>query len=396
MGINLRAAEREASLTRASLWRELRRAIAEMLGMFVLPTLLVVGVVELAAWRLGVTWTPKQTADALLASDKAIFLTDPTQHFLVKEEMVDRLRPEILVAGTSRVSQFRSAMFRPYGFYNIANSVVIWKQFTNTLERLPAGYHPRVMIFTLDYFMFFHQLVDDMPWVLFHVSPLEAHLSGIKLMVETALRRDPRVLFSPARDPLNGGPAIGLPAVLGGGGFRRDGSAQYGFLFREGYPYSEVSLSAPLLGQLPLYFAEDFDADQKQAFEEFVRKAHDLGIELVGVTVPVWAGVVANADREARMEAWRKFDSPAFALYLKSLNVHYENCLRLPSYYADRRYYIDSFHPTEPAILACMIKMFENPDIRALFPAIALEPLRAKLAQDAAQADHIDLYRFED
>lgn len=96
------------------------------------------------------------------------------------------------------------------------------------------------------------------------------------------------------------------------------------------------------------------------------------------------------------MDSRRKFNSPATRDYFRSIGVHYVDCLKLPGYYTTNAYFIDPLHPTEPADLACMVKMLEeNPEIRALIPEVSLDSLRQKLAEDQQHTNQIDLYNYE-
>jgi hypothetical protein len=380
---------------------ELRRVVLAVVVMFIVPTAVAVGVIEFTAWRLGLTWSAEEVAKSLIAGpNDGISLAQGLQMTVVHEEMIARLRPEILAAGTSRIAELRSAMFRPYTFYNDPMQIITWKQYKARIEHVPAGYHPRIVIFNIDPFMFHAEWAAKYSG--FWTPPdreswgWPEHLSAIRSLVQSGLERAPYLLVKPARDPFYGGRAIGLGAILDGGGYRRDGSSQYGSYYRDGYPFSGAGLSGEgVPGQPIFYAADDFDPGQKADFEEFVRDAHSRGIELIGVLLPVWGGIVDKIDKDPRMGTWRKFNNGQMENYLNSIGVHFQNCLRLPGYSTNNEYFIDGLHPTEPAILACVIKMLENPEIRTLLPEVSIDRLREKLAEDATHTSHIDLFNYE-
>ena len=71
-------------------------------------------------------------------------LSDHT--YKLKQEAIRLRKPKILVLGSSRSNQWRSAMFRPEEFYNAGNAIFLQRDFTRVLEQF-GDYAPRVIIF---------------------------------------------------------------------------------------------------------------------------------------------------------------------------------------------------------------------------------------------------------
>src|SRR5947207_5712897 len=118
---------------------------------YVLPVLLVYGLL----WRVGEIVPTRAIVERQAAGDPFLYLAAFSDHtYALKRDSVRRQRPRIVALGGSRVNQWRSAMFRPYTFYNAGNAVYGIASYRRFLEELPDDAVPAVLIFSVDFYNF--------------------------------------------------------------------------------------------------------------------------------------------------------------------------------------------------------------------------------------------------
>lgn len=373
-----------------------RRVAAAVLGLVVLPASLWLAAVELDGWRLGVTRSAASIAAAQMASPQLIYFGVQTRTFPMKIDIVSKLRPEILAAGNSRVSQFRAEMFKPYTFYNISNIIQTWEQQNRAFDALPADYRPRVMIFTLDFFMFSKDA--EPTWEDGNVNPhedmtLRTHLIDLRSFF-TAISERPWLLFMPARDRIHGRPALGVLPIVDGSGFRIDGSQNYGLYFRK--PYSRANPQSLVddtkIGGVPLFLDSAPDPAQIKKFEAFVAKVRARGIQPIGVTSPFFAGVIKKMSASSELGLWRTFESDAMRRYFEGLGIWYFDFEQLMPYAADRRYFVDPIHPTETLVAAEVVALARDPRVRAILPELRADQLEQRIEARRGNESQFDFF----
>jgi len=304
-----------------------------------------------------------------------VFLPQLSDHtYRLKLEAVLRRRPEVLALGSSRANQWRSAMFRPTGFYNAANAVFAVRDFHRMLEEF-GNFTPRVIIFSVDYFTF----VPAFEWVYRHQS--RSDLGGwtspeqIQIVqgVFAELARNPRVPWASH----NGVPALGLAAIRTGVGFRLDGSYHYG---PRDPVDGESTVAAIEAGtQWPLRPATWLDDAPLRDFERFTDLARRKGIALVGVTMPFVPEVRAAMERSPLYGAWRQFESPETREWIRKQGVIYFDFGKLESFGGRPNEFADPFHPSEPAYIRMLLSMLADDKFRALFPNLDARELEERL-----------------
>ena len=80
----------------------------------------------------------------------------------LKIPRIAREQPEIVLVGSSRGMELRSAMFAPYKFYNASLTAWTLDQEITMIDLIMQVSKPRIIILGVDYFMFTNRYVDAM------------------------------------------------------------------------------------------------------------------------------------------------------------------------------------------------------------------------------------------
>jgi hypothetical protein len=328
-----------------------------------------------------------------------IFLPKFSDHtFRLKLDATRSLRPDVLVLGSSRANQWRSAMFRPITFYNAGNSISALHDFTRFLEEL-GDYNPRVIIFSIDYFTFSPQFErvyreqskDDIG----NFGSPEQMLIIKRLFNEIIVKdllaaRDPMALLF-QQDPSI--PALGLSAMRLNTGFRIDGSYQYGGVVDTGYEFDVPSVVARIQDgkEWPIVPASRLEPALLRKFEQFTELARRKGIALVGVTMPFLPSALKAIERSPLYEGWRQFQSQQTKDWISSQGVVYFDFTKIEDFAGRADEFVDPYHPGETAYLRMLLTMLREPRFRALCP----EMDSVALAERLKQASPFQVYRDE-
>jgi len=304
-------------------------------------------------------------------------------------------QPQILVLGPSRMLQWRSAMFRPYSFYNAAQVANTQSDFRRFFD--DVGYSPTVVLFSLEFFTL-HPTWDEI-----FRNRSYADRGGLGSAEQATILRklwplvveDPALLFRWPREPIYGLRAFGLRAVETGAGTRRDGSWHYGGIIAgwpgQGVDSIEETLARIRVGAPPFPAADQLDPDQMQELERFARVARERGIRLIGITPPFSPEAAEALDRSPGHGNWRQFQSDATADWIRAQGIQYFNYTRLSSFDGRKEEFVDPFHPSEPASVRMLLAMLRDPTIRLWLPGIDENDLRHHLAA----ATRYEVYRNE-
>jgi hypothetical protein len=321
-----------------------------------------------------------------------VFLTQFSDHtYALKLDAARRRKPEILVLGSSRANQWRSAMFRPYTFYNAGNAIFAIGDFYRALEQL-EDYHPRVIIFSIDYFTF----VPAFDSVYKSQSRVEVGGWGSaerSFILRSMFQEAARNPFGLLRGPGDVVPALGLSAIKTGTGARLDGSYQYGQVIH-GPPQvdAEGAAAGILTGkQWPTPAASRLDETLLHEFERFTELARQKNIALVGVTMPFVPAVLTAFEQSPLYDGWRQFESQQMREWIQKQGVIYFDFTRLQDFGGKPDEFVDPFHPAETAYLRVLLAMLDDVRFGALFPNIELGVLRDRLKQ----ATPFEVYRNE-
>jgi hypothetical protein len=365
---------------------EWRKFAAILFKAVVLPLFLMFLWCEFTCWKLGETM-PDETAARLQAANPHLIWfahrdLDAVRFKLIR---VDQVRPDILVMGTSRACQFRSAMFHPYSFYNFSRVSWTFRDLTAELRHLPPGYLPKIIIFSLDYTLF--ASANQTPPPQFEASPWRDHLNSLH-DVFVDLCSSPLLAFRHA-DP----PTIGLAARISGHGFRQDGTETLLNHEREVAGRNPDLLKTVVWNQGNFLYADAMGSEKMERFEEFADLARSKGITLIGVQMPMFGPVVRAIEKDPKFGILQDFRAHAASGYFDRLGVIFFDYLDFPPYSDDYRYFTDSVHPTEAVYAAALLKMDEDPRVKALLPSLDVNALKSKLEEDKQASQHVSLYR---
>jgi len=362
------------------------RAFWFRLGLFSAPIILIAIIISALALASG-ELLPVWYIAGLQASGRP-FLYQPrfSDHvYRLKVDAVLLTEPEILAMGSSRANQWRSAMFRPQRFYNAGDSVYTFRDYSRMLGEFRT-YRPRMIIFSLDFFMFGHD------WGRQFSTLSHSDLSGwnspdtnsIRTGLLPTVLRGSLSLLPTLHDPLHGVPALGLLAVRSGTGLRNDGSLQYGsrILFGQQTSLREY-LGRVASGQSPFAFDDRIDAAKRQDFLEFVAQARKRGIRLVGISTAFAPPLVAALSRSPHHGIWREFQRPEFAAWIRSQGVVYFNFTGLDSFGGRTDEFVDPVHPSEPAHIRMLLTMLRDPRFQSLVPDLNVQKLDEQLARSS-------------
>jgi hypothetical protein len=321
-----------------------------------------------------------------------IYLPAYSDHnYQLKLQAARSIRPEILIAGGSRVNQFRRGMFLPSSFYNACQVLYGQKDYRRFLQDLGDDL-PRVLIFSLDFYtfnpdygrLFEHVAYDDLKW----------DSREMALILKSMIKNPPPLrLLLPPRDPLYGVPAIGLQSVRTGNGFRIDGSYQYGAAFR-GYP--NAGTVAPLDGVKrvldgipPFYPADRLHNELVAELRRFAEYTRSKGVVLIAITTPMAPEVVEALDKSDRHGAWHQFNGADFANQVRDMGITHFNFVRIGSFQGKANEFVDAFHASEPAYIRMLLRVLDSPALKGL----NLNVDRASLVRQLETASPLEAYR---
>lgn len=129
-------------------------------GLVLMPVLALMAACEVLLWRMGETVPVRTVATRHTPREGAPAAYMPwfvSQQFnLVHFERVKKLRPELLVVGSSHVTRFRQEMFNPdSGFYNSGRTIGALGDLEQYFDACEAmGYAPRTLLIGVDHFWF--------------------------------------------------------------------------------------------------------------------------------------------------------------------------------------------------------------------------------------------------
>jgi hypothetical protein len=364
-----------------------------------LPALIGVLAVEFVGWRTGTTMTPTALA-ATQREDSRIVWGDQLQDYaLIKLQRIKEEQPDIVLIGHSRAHQIRSAMFKPYSFYNLTPSIASFDQITILMKKVMEVSHPKIIMFTLDYYMFLNQWAGNAgPLMVMHLSyPISDHLYGIVRLAEFAKQRPLTVLRSVFRHAeVAGIKLLGVEAIRGKVGFRFDGSLMY--------PYGAPEVAEGwinewhngLLAAAP--GGAGLDPEQVSALAELSAVAKSRGVLLVGVQTPIYKTTIDALDRDDSYrpyaEIWRQFQSAKTQQMLKDMGIRFFDLSRDPVN-EDFRNFADSGHPGERAMLGAFVHQLGNPDFIDVFPKLDGAALRERYARAQREGSYRNVYNME-
>lgn len=394
--------------------------LGRLLCVTVFPTVLAVGLMACLMLRLGGGLSATAIA-RMQGDDRELAWVGPLQFYSgIKMARLKLIEPEVVVIGASRVGQIRSAMFRPYRFYNA--SMVGWglERLYRVLDEISLNTPPKVVIMSIDYFMFssgyeaqWRYTEDKMP---LDFGMNEVISVGVKSLGRSILKA-PYSAAAITFERLRNGPIDAPDAQLDGlrmfgqftdsalTVFRYDGSMRYFPTYlskgEDLRKHIETVLSLVATGT-----GAGIDPKQMAAMNRIADLARSRGIVLVGVQMPLSRAAVKVLDGNADYLAgetnfpardrgvWRDFESEQMRKTLKGMGIEFFDCARHPEI-NDLHQFVDNAHSGEYLALACVIDVLKSPNLRNLLPRIDVDSLL--IAKDKALEDrnYFEVFRNE-
>jgi hypothetical protein len=390
-----------------------RSAIAEtfrFLGLLALlvalPSLLMLGIIERVGWRTGVTMSPAQLAQLQHQDPQIIWAGDGQYYGPFKVARIALEQPELVFIGPSTCNEVRSAMFRPYSFYNACMTAWTISQMRTILDRITQVAHPRVVFVSLDYFMLTEQYVkrwQDKANMDFYWGPGSSRDQLIRIADTFKLHplrlayELPQYLLGRARH--HGFELTGIGALAGRAGFRLDGSLLYTDSILAMAPSTYANYGQHLFAAVAHGDGAHIAPREFNELREFGELAQVRGVTLVGIQLPFIKGAVDILDSGRDYQGflgsdtgvWRELLSPQMRETLRGMGIHFFDTTHNPIA-ADSRAFIDPAHPAERGDLATLIGLAEQPEFHALLPKLDLARLKSDYAEAVRTGSYFDVY----
>jgi hypothetical protein len=378
---------------------QLSAFVRSMLLLVLLPTLSLVLAVEWAAWRVGATMTPRAVAQAQVSTAGLIWAGDLPHYLPIKLDLIKIQKPDVVFLGTSRCSQFRSAMLKPYKAFNACTTAGSIDQTADIVREVINAAHPKIIVFAIDYFMFTQVWADYVSTKMLMASRYDVkwHLNGLLRFAEYAAV-DPYQLFraivQPAREPVDGDTLIGIDAIRDKTGFRVDGSVLYPQFWKDQAPVHNTTRTFGILTAAP--GAPNMAESQIEALRRLADIGKSNNVKLVAMVFPLIGLTVDYLDYEESYHyysgIWRQFESDDTRRMMKEFGLTFFDFAHFRGNW-DPRNFVDSGHPAERVMLEAFLDAFKNdPEFRSAFPRLNADALQQDLAGAERDGAYFDLY----
>lgn len=396
---------------------ELNRFLLLLLLRLVLPCLFVSGFVELVAWETGTTAPPEKIARLQEENRRLVWAGGNANYYptIMLARVADD-KPDIVAIGHSRGCQLRSAMFKPYKFYNLCISAWTFDQMSQMIELVMQRAHPKFIVLNVDYYMFTdkyaayweHERSGRQEYFSYG---LKMHLDGLNALgrefAGAPLTTTKNVWnFLLDRNSTGDFEYYGLPAINSQSGFRYDGSLLTGLLDAadpDQRKREAIERNSNLFAVLGAVRPGD-GAHISQVQLGRLRALADLATRekttIIGVQLPYLKSAVDILDNGSRYKhylpadggVWQELQGAQMQRILYDMGIRFFDLSHLPVG-EDSEAFLDPAHPDEQGVLASIIALAENPEFRNLLPDIDLAGLRATYEQARRSGSFINVYR---
>jgi hypothetical protein len=383
---------------------ERRESSGNFLTALAVATILAIAFLEWLAWLSGATWTPTMMARKQFDDPSTLVLPNDLRYFApLKLAHIAIAQPEIVFLGSSRCNELRSAMFRPYSFYNACLSAWTLPQFVRMFDLMTKVSHPRVVMFSMDYFQFSDiyaaaeakRKADFSEGFGFHIASLNTLFSAI---ADPAAPTRWHLLdyfkgerYREATDDMT---LLGISADRAVAGFRFDGSFLYQRPLIVSAPEHNEDVHYGLLVGVP--GAPHVTETQMANLRELAELAAARNVKLVGIQLPILGTVVDYLDHDQSYwdysGVWREFAGAKVQSEIRSYGVSFFDLSR-SAVTKDSRHFIDPAHPNETGMLGALVELLENPEFASVVPKIDPQALRQEYADAVNNQQYFDLYR---
>lgn len=355
---------------RISVMREIR--FLWKIILFSLPLTVVLGFLVWVFYRSGELTSDDEMVSRQMSNAHPVLIglaySNPTAYINLKSVLVKS--PEIIVLGSSRVSQFRSGFFTSSTTAYTVSSLQKITHLRHFLEKIPVNQNPKVIIVGLDQRFFnpnYDSLVPDniddlltrpVSWV----EPFTMWLEAYRDLFQGKLRIAD---IMHATDS-----AIGVSAIVDGSGYRNDGSHE------SGVSSYTVQTTFPEVDQEINGFEHSADISEPALRElgEFLDECRARNIYVVGFVPPFSPGLYAKILSLHDAYGYYEFLSPDLGAIFKSHGFAFSNFTDPQSLHLTEADMSDAMHTTERGSLILFTKMVEtNAVLRQYADAHVLE-----------------------
>lgn len=331
----------------------------------------------------GASWTLSDLAKYQASNPDTVFLPfDLRYNGEFKMDRLAQIRPDVLVISTSRAGTLRKEMFKPYGFYNLSFTAWTTEQLADAFDRATRVAAPRVVIISLDYFLFTNDwdrgysgtrtMIYGQPWTYLRSSVLDFARTAYK---------NPQPYENYRKAPNH---FIGTQTILSHEGFRADGS----YIYSSGHiddAHKRYQNANSLVSSLP--GAPEMSERQMAPIARIAELAKQRGIKLIGLQLPFISSGVKFLDEDASYRyysgVWRDFESDRTRDWLKGLGITFFD-LGHSAIGDDSQNFVDAYHTTDLGAAKVMQELLGSPEFRALFPAIDPVDIKQQIDRLAA------------
>jgi len=397
---------------------EPRRFVLRLIFLIGFPILFVVGAGEIVVWRLADGFVPYAIAQRQHDRPNDAWIGPFSLYPAVKVARAQLEEPDILFLGASRAGQFRSAMFKPYSFYNAGFSAWTFRRLLEMLKLASVRRQPKVIIVNIDFLIFQEAEVkrraSEEGETLLECSTRCANWKALHSLSQAfnEYPRDTTITVAKQMAGLRGGELdgfrlFGLTTESGSqGAFLYDGSMHY---------FPEVIAGAPgiirragLLELAKNNRSDHLDVGQLRELDDFAQYARQRGIAVIGVQMPLdlrrlelsgdaEESMNAKSDTNAdssHMNVLKIFESAETRNLFESMGVHFIDLVHLPEA-MNSRAFVEPFHPGEYLVLASVIAMLKDPLIGKLLPQIDIKALERRKAAAEVAGNYFNVFGHE-
>lgn len=350
------------------------------------------GLIEWVAWLSGETIPHEKLAKQQKINNHLLILTQQPFYTLKLARYAEE-KPDVVYIGTSRSMHVRSAMLKPYRFYNACLTAWTFDQLTEYLQLMLSVHTPKVIIFSLDYFMFTPGfVVEHKPQNDFHIDrSYKDHLKSLGSFLGFFVK-SPEETFNKLKLTENHKNLMGMPAIMQESGIRYDGS--FSFSKQKLNDFATKNITAKCLIEA-MSGAPAIDPSQMEALKKFAHLATKNNITLVAIALPIFKDGLDYLDNEKSYwgysGVWRDFNKPETREFFKEQGIHFFDAQRVA--YKDKTTFMDTYHPSERGVLATLNFLEKDPEFRKIFDKLDYVALEKEYQHAIDHNSVFDIYK---
>ena len=335
----------------------------------------------------------QQATQALYGS--ALFEDD----FNYKLQLVRVRKPDVIALGSSRALQFREEFFS-VPFVTAGRAMNSIPEGSRFIDEMLKFHRPRMVIIALDVWWLNpnrreprtsrRDLTNARPIISSFWSYVnESKISAVKTL---------RVVMGGHNNPVSARPALGIAALARGGGFRPDGSRDYGLRYFGLDPSFEDKKFANARfrvrnGTSLLNFGVEINHERMTQLNEMVGRLKDAGVHVVGVLPPLAPTIIALIKRKPDQYAYMPKARAAF----KGLPIRIYDFLESQSLQTSDCEFADGLHAGDITYQRMLLRMAEadpSEPLASMLRRAEMETNVRTLAGRAVTPTRADGYRY--